>query len=53
LRIDNPICLHESHYDNQHYSFKGNLKKNYLDLFNKICAHRSSVIKKVCDCETS
>lgn len=51
LRIDNPICLIENDYDNQDYSFKGNLRETYSDLFVKICLHRAVATKEICSCQ--
>ncbi len=52
LRIDNPMCLMKESYRNTHYSYKGNLKKNYSDLFDMICEYNASITREVCGCKT-
>lgn len=51
LRIDNPKCLEPKDYENDFKSYKGNLKSDYLSLWNKICERKENITNQVCECE--
>ena len=50
IRIDNPICLNKDEYSPTSYSYKGNLKKCYPDLWDKICTYDAPITSEICEC---